>query len=430
MNSRKVIRAIRLKRRRLNLSASEVAESIGLKEAEYLLFENHQKEISKEQYDLIFQLMQMTEEDFNIFQRLNKKLPKTFFDLFKIQKDNLPPEVVIPKIEVKRHRHTTKEKIQKKHIDVHQYRKRVELELFHPEELTQTEPMLFPYVFVALIIITVLSTIGEHYALSNIMMSAIVPFCLLVFIHEISIPKQVKGIDTIKYFFIGGMTSILVVYGLRTFTSYPDWYFASDMLTGFVEELAKIIVVIFILQRFKVKHVMVGILIGFAVGAGFDVFETSDYGMYALLDSGGDTYLMMGEIITRSIYAIFGIGHHFWTAMIAGTLVLMNHTGKVGFKDLFKPISLMMFVLIAFIHGLWNFTASYFPIAQYGVLIVSTLLFVRFTYVQYANTLIDLQIEKIEQLKLESEQHIKDSMVFESPSESVNETEEVTVIPS
>jgi len=289
---------------------------------------------------------------------------------------------------------------------------------------------LFPYVFIALIIMTVLATIGEQYALSNLMMSSIVPLCLLVFIHEISIPKQVKGIDTIKYFFIGGMTSILVVYGLRSFTSYPDWYFASDMLTGVVEELSKIIVVIFIFQRLKVKHVMVGILIGFAVGAGFDVFETSDYGMYALLESGGDIFMMMGEIITRSIFAIFGIGHHFWTAMIAGTLVLMNNTGKVGFKDLFKPISLMMFVLIALIHGLWNFTISNYPIAQYGVLIVSTFLFLRFTYVQYINTMIDLQIETLEKIKLEAEQQKIDMIGLENQTEIVSEQEEIPVSPS
>jgi protease PrsW len=430
MNSRKIVRAIRLKRRRLNLSASEVAEHIGISESQFLLFENHRFEISKEQYDLIFQHMQMTEEDFNIFQKLNKKLPKTFFDVFRIQKKDCPPEVIIPKIEVKRHHRNTKEIRHRRNIDQESYRRRVELELFHPEETEHTQPILFPYVLISMVIITVLATIGQQYALSNLMMSAIVPISLLVFIHEIAIPKQVKGIDTIKYFFFGGMTSILVVYGLRSITSYPDWYFASDMLTGFLEEFAKITIVILIIQRLKVKHVMVGILIGFAVGAGFDVFETSDYGMYAFLDSGGDFIMMIGEIVGRSIYAIFGIGHHFWTAMIAGTLVLVNQTGKVGFKDLFKPISIIMFILIALIHGLWNFTATYFPIAQYGVLIVSTLLFIRFTYVQYVNTLIDIQIEMLAQKKLELEQQNVDESQPDEPSSNTIENQEIPVIES
>jgi RsiW-degrading membrane proteinase PrsW (M82 family) len=430
MNSRKIVRAIRLKRRRLNLSASEVAAHISIKETDYLLFESLRKEISKEQYDLIFQLMQMTEDDFNIDQKLDKKLPETFFDLFRIHKKDCPKEVIIPKIKVKRHHRNSKDIHHRRNVDVESYRRRVELELFHPEDIEHTSPMLFTYVFIGMVIMTVLATIGQQYALSNLMMSAIVPICLLVFIHEIAIPKQVKGMDTIKYFFFGGMTSILLVYGLRSITSYPDWYFASDMLTGLVEELAKIIIVILIFQQFKVKHVMVGILIGFAVGAGFDVFETSDYGMYAFLDSGGDFLVMMGEIVGRSIYAIFGIGHHFWTAMIAGTLVLVNQTGKVGFKDLFKPIALMMFMFIAFIHGLWNFTATYFPIAQYGVLIVSTLLFVRFVYVQYVNTFIDIQIKVLAQQKLESEEQKGEERQPDESSSNTIENQEIPVIES
>jgi RsiW-degrading membrane proteinase PrsW (M82 family) len=404
MNSRKIMRSIRLKRRALKLNASEVASFIGLSETEYLLFENQRKEISKEQYNLLFQMMHMTDEDFGIYPKLNKQLPKTFFDLFKI-KTNIPIGIEIPKIHISRNGKRT----ERPSIDANTYRKRFEQEMFHPEETVNTKPLLFPYVSMVLVIMSIIAIIGEQFALSNLVLSAIVPVSLLVIMQEIAIPKQIKGIDTMKYFFFGGMSSILLLYGLRYITDYPDWYLFSDLLTGFVEEFAKIAIVILIFKNLKVKHPMIGILIGFAVGAGFDVFETSDYGTYALLDSGGDFIVMMTEIVGRSIYAIFGIGHHFWTAMIAGTLVLVNDTGKIGFKDFFKPIPLIMFVLIFVIHGLWNFTATYFVIAQFAVLIVSGLLFVRFVYVNYVNAWIDMHIEALAQIKIETDELVTSS---------------------
>lgn len=413
MNSRKILRSIRLKRRALKLDASVVAEHIGLTEVEYLRFENHNQEITKEQYNLLFTLMNMTEEDFNIHQKLNKVYPKSFLDVFKIRSD-VPFGIEVPKLKVNRRIQKTERII----IHNQDYRKRFEQEMFHPEQVTNTKPILFPYVLISLVILAVISIIGEQFALSNLALSAIVPVSLLVFMHEIAIPKQIKGIDTMKYFFFGGMSSILLLYGFRAIIDYPDWYLFSDLLTGFVEEFAKIAIVIFIFRYLKIKHVMIGILIGFAVGAGFDVFETSDYGTYALLDTGGDFLSMIGEIAGRSIYAIFGIGHHFWTAMIAGTLVLVNDTGKIGFKDFFKPIPLMMFLLMVVIHGLWNFTATYYVMLQYVVLVVSGLLFVRFVYVNFVNSLIDMHIEALTQIKIQTEEPMTSSPEFKDDEET------------
>jgi len=84
--------------------------------------------------------------------------------------------------------------------------------------------------------------------------------------------------------------------------------------------------------------------------------------------------------------------------------VLVNDTGKIGFKDFFKPIPLMMFTLMVVIHGLWNFTATYFAFLQYAVLVVSGLLFVRFVYANYVNSIVDMQIDAMTQFKIQTEE--------------------------
>lgn len=422
MNKAKVLRAIRLKRRQLDMKSSEIATHLSITESEYLAFENHRFEISKDQFNLLFEYLHMTEDDLGIGTPVMKETPTSLLDAFRITK---VPGLVIEKPKLTIRKHETR----RTHVSIPQkvLRERLEHEMFHPEHVTEVKPMLYASVFISLLLLFIVSAAVEQYALSNLVLSAIIPVSLLVFMHEITVPKQIKGTDVIRFFLFGGMTSILVVYAFRTFVGYPEIYFVGDVLTGIVEEVAKIIVVIFILRRFKVKDVMIGILIGFAVGAGFDVFETSDYGMYAFLETGGDTYEMLAEILFRSIYALFGIGHHFWTALIAGALVLVNKDGRVAPKDFIKPIALVMTVVVVMTHALWNFTVTHFAYAKFAVIVFSSLLFFRFVYVQFVNAQIRLTLAKIERQKQEESmnaaQDIQDSapaedMIFEEQKDS------------
>ena len=134
-------------------------------------------------------------------------------------------------------------------------------------------------------------------------------------------------------FLVGGIVSLGLTHLIREVTGFTDGILG-DLQTGFVEETAKLLVVLIILKRVKVKHMFTGVLIGFAVGAGFDVFETTDYAINTLIETSGNYNEMIWTTWFRSIFAV-GIGHHFWTGILAGTLVSLSTSLKVAFKKLY-----------------------------------------------------------------------------------------------
>ena len=107
-----------------------------------------------------------------------------------------------------------------------------------------------------------------------------------------------------------------------------------DITTGLVEETAKLLVVLLIFKLIPIRYAFTGLLIGFAVGAGFDVFETSDYGMFELFDSNGDIYQMQGLLLVRTLFAL-GIGHHFWTGILAGTFNCLKQESDIQIQNPF-----------------------------------------------------------------------------------------------
>lgn len=255
--------------------------------------------------------------------------------------------------------------------------------LFEPKNVETHKPRLFWQTFLFFVFVFTLGLIIEDVVLTNIALSFSVPFSLLVFLLEIHIPKNTKGTTLFLVFLVGGVVSIFLVYAVRMIVGYPEMLFVEDLITGIIEEVLKIIVVVFILKRFAIQDVLTGILIGFAVGCGFDVFETSSYGMGSFLEE--SYFEMIINLGFRSLYAVLGVGHHFWTGMLAGVFVMVNPSTKVQWKYLFSPLVLQMLVVVILIHALWNFTSANVWFADWVVLAVSLFLFARFYMVQYVN---------------------------------------------
>lgn len=253
--------------------------------------------------------------------------------------------------------------------------------LFEPIKVETHKPRLFWQTFLFFIFVSILGFSIEDIVLTNLALSFSVPFSLLVFMLEIHIPKNMKGTTLFLVFLIGGVASIFLVYALRFVIGYPEILFVSDLITGTIEEVIKIIVVVLALKLFAIKDVLTGILIGFAVGCGFDVFETSSYGMGSFLEV--SFFEMILSLGFRSLYAVLGIGHHFWTGMLAGVFVMVNSSTQVKWKHLFSPLFLQMLILVILIHALWNFTSVNVWIADWVVLAISLFLFSRFYMVQY-----------------------------------------------
>lgn len=279
--------------------------------------------------------------------------------------------------------------------------------LFEPTKVETHKPRLFWQTFLFFIFVAILGFSIEDIVLTNFALSFSVPFSLLVFMLEIHIPKNMKGTTLFLVFLIGGVASIFLVYALRFVIGYPEILFVSDLITGTIEEVLKIIVVVLALKLFAIKDVLTGILIGFAVGCGFDVFETSSYGMGSFLEV--SFFEMILSLGFRSLYAVLGIGHHFWTGMLAGVFVMVNPSTQVKWRYFFSPLFLQMLVLVILIHALWNFTSVNLWVVDWLVLAISLFLFSRFYMVQYVK-------------------HIRKNlpatpeMILESPQESIVET--------
>ncbi len=301
-------------------------------------------------------------------------------------------------------------------------------QLFHPEKMVNDGPFMFFNIFLIFILVFILAYLIEDITMANFSLSLIVPFTMLWYIFERHTPRTASGLDVIKWFFFGGMGAILIVYIIRYFVGYPEITFVQDLVTGLIEESAKILIVLLFVYHKKIEHVMTGILIGFAVGAGFAVFETSSYGIYALLET-SDFDMMLAIIFDRSEFALLGgIGHHLWTGMLAGALVAGTKTGYVSLKHLLRPAFLTCYVMVILLHALWNFLLSY-PLVFYLDLVASITLFSMIwlkasnDYKEYQKKQEELNksVEPLTEPKIESPIEVTQETPLENPSEATEE---------
>lgn len=215
-----------------------------------------------------------------------------------------------------------------------------------------TPPWVFFRIFIALLIVVGLSIVTDSWTMIMIMGSAVAPVTILFLIYELNFPKNLSIIDVIKCFFIGGLASILLVFVFREATGYPEGFWG-DMLTGFVEEVAKVFIVIYFISKLKPRFILSGMLIGASVGAGFDVFETAEYAMSALIDE--SLFEMYMNLLFRGLTA-FIIGHHYWTMVLAGCLTMIIGDKKANIKYLSSKNFLIVLAFIITLHGLWNYS--------------------------------------------------------------------------
>jgi RsiW-degrading membrane proteinase PrsW (M82 family) len=368
---KKTLKHLINKRNRLGKSMADTANCLGMSFDLYVKFESGSYDLDEIQKETLYQYLEITELDLGILPSIEKYVPKSPIGALKFYQTTEKPKLFFNfKYYFKAKNDIT-------------FKEKIEKELFHPEDLNTNKPVLFIYAFVMLLVLFALSFGIEQYVLSNLFLSMIIPVTLLIFMHEMHLPRTIKGIDTLKYFILGGILAIGMTYIIRYFSGYPEGLIG-DLTTGFVEEFAKIIICLLIFSKLNIRHVTTGILIGFAVGVGFDVFETSDYGMIEFLET-GEFYAMISNITFRSIYALFGIGHHFWTGILAGMLVVVNTNTKISYKDFFKPAFLMMFVFVSIIHALWNYYSGFTYGIDFIILAISLMIFIRFLSVHMQN---------------------------------------------
>lgn len=222
-----------------------------------------------------------------------------------------------------------------------------------------------------------------------------VPASVVVFFFEANAPRNVSLVRVFEMFFLGGASSLAVTLVLDLIVPGGAGDLGPSMLTGFVEEVSKFLLVAFFMSRTRTRnYVLTGLLIGSCVGAGFDVFETAGYAMqqftsnnYQLVISGLEHYIQqdglgalsvsedqlgsliniavmqsayqsaVGSLIQRAPTALGG--HVVWAAIEGGALGLCEDESGFKWGELGQARFLAFAIMCIVFHGLWD---AYIPV--------------------------------------------------------------------
>lgn len=123
----------------------------------------------------------------------------------------------------------------------------------------------------------------------------------------------------------------------------------SSIVPPIIEELLKIIVVIFVAIIFKLKTIKEWFLVGIFVGLGFQFIEDYSYISVTVLGL-GDSTSVISEVLSR--VKISYVTHWMLTSFFASGLALLIYR-----KDLRKSLTPYLYVILPFVlHAIWNST--------------------------------------------------------------------------
>ncbi|KRM57585.1 PrsW family intramembrane metalloprotease [Secundilactobacillus malefermentans] len=174
--------------------------------------------------------------------------------------------------------------------------------------------------------------------------SLMVPFSLLIMFFEINVFKNVSVFQTTEVFLIGGILSLIMTMILYSIIPSGNGVsIGSAFAIGFIEETAKMLIIFYFVNHFRLNYIFNGMLIGAAVGAGFAVFETAGYtGEYGLV-----------TLFIRSWQALGT--HTIWSAMVGAAIVLAKERHVPINRDSLKDMKFLRFYLLAiFLHAMWD----------------------------------------------------------------------------
>ncbi len=230
------------------------------------------------------------------------------------------------------------------------------------KELTATwpKPWLYSRIFlgfaIAFIILRVCCEVFENInALPGVIIlgTFAVPFSLIVMFIELNVFKNVSFYYVMKIFLIGGCASLLLTLLLYEFIVPEDFDMTYPVAFGvsIAEELGKVIIVFLFLRKLTKTHsILVGMVVGSAVGAGFAAFESSGYAFQSLASMDWDFFLKI--IYLRGVLAPGG--HVAWGAIGGAALVMANTENPITTSVFGQTKFWRLFIIPIICHFLWD----------------------------------------------------------------------------
>lgn len=200
----------------------------------------------------------------------------------------------------------------------------------------------------------------------------VIPMTVLIFIWEMNVPRNISILDIMKYMMYSGLLSTLVTFFVRDIlmlSADAEAYIAGP----FPEEVAKFLLVYFIIKKLDCKYVLNGLLIGCAVGVGFSAQESAGYAFNAFLEA-YTTVLKSGATDAESLYyaleamqeinltrALFCWGGHMaWASLYGAALVYEKKQETLKMAHIATPSVLVAFLTATGLHFVWNFPLENF----------------------------------------------------------------------
>ena len=235
------------------------------------------------------------------------------------------------------------------------------------------KPWLFSRIFIYLMIASVLLAflvfnMGNYLAVPGLMFvsSLVGPVTAVVFFFETNSPRNISIFQVTKVLVIGGLMSLIVTLILGNYV-HLEFTLIGAFGIGLVEELGKAIIVALFINRIiannRKHYILNGLLIGSAVGAGFDIFETAGYVFCAFLDSiqvdigylvyyGKSIQDMTSTIIIRGLTSLSG--HVVWAAISGAALCVVSSEEPVSLKSFTSVPFIGAFIVPVTLHALWD----------------------------------------------------------------------------
>ena len=195
----------------------------------------------------------------------------------------------------------------------------------------------------------------------------VVPFSMVTFFFEVNAPRNISIFEVTRIFFIGGVMSLLMTMFIYEFVEIGQLTTVGAFMVGFVEELGKVLVIAYFLRKVKHSYILNGLLVGAAIGAGFDVFETAGYIFVTLLEDGTD---VTDVIYLRGILALGS--HSAWAGLEGAALAMVKGFRPLVADYLLSPKFLQFFLVAVVLHGIWDMPlASTFSLPVVQVLLTA-----------------------------------------------------------
>ena len=232
-----------------------------------------------------------------------------------------------------------------------------------PETLSSAcpRPWLYSRVFLFFLLVTALlfaaNVLINRGQFGNVLVIGAfgVPFTVLVLFFEFNVFRNISFYTVFKALFIGGGLALIATAVLPSFQLLGNTSVLDAFAAGIGEEVAKLLVVYWILKRNRAyPYILNGLLIGAAVGAGFAAFETAEYGMRNLLEE-GDGWTGHSALFVLALRNLLAPGGHVvWAAVSGGALLYAMRREPLSTAVFVRKAFWAAFLLPVALHILWD----------------------------------------------------------------------------